>query len=105
MEHIDVINKIIEAEHNAQNIANEARRHRDALPEAVEEENRKLREAYFSRADQRIALVQEQEDKIADEQLALLEVKLASELASLEAMYERRREGWALRLFEMVITL
>ena len=105
MEHIDVINKIIEAEHNAQNIANEAHGHRDALPEVIEEENRKLREWYFSRADQRIALVSEQEDKIAEEQLALLGQNLASELAALEATCESRREVWADRLYEMVIKL
>ena len=54
MEYVDLVNKIVAAEHSAQEIAREVKEKQDSLDADLKLEVGKLREDYFARAKHRI---------------------------------------------------
>lgn len=102
MEHVDLINRIIEAEQEAQRIAGQAREKLNALPQELKEQKEKLRREMYARADKRIAEVSKREEEWADEQIAELDARQKEELSALEKLFEEHRQEWAEKLFSLV---
>ncbi len=103
MEHIEVINAIIEAEHHAQQIAQEAMEQRNELPQQLKEESERLRAKYFAQADKRIEEVDRQETAAADERIAQVERKRQASLESIEQIYSENKDRWIDELFHAII--
>ena len=103
MDHIDIINKIVEAERTAQRIADEARSRLASLDSDLAAERYKMRAQYFERADRRIASVMEREGALADEMIAELDEKLEQELKSVERLAREQNENWVGTIFSMIV--
>lgn len=103
MEHVDLINRIIEAEQEAQLIAGQAREKLNALPQELKEQTEKLRRDMYARADKRIDEMRKREAEWAEEQIAQLNTQQERELAALEQLFEEHRQEWAEKLFSLVI--
>ena len=67
MEYIDLVKRIVAAEHSANELAQEARGKEAALDRDLARERSALRESYLERARRRVAIVEETEAKLAGE--------------------------------------
>ena len=102
MEYIEVLNKIIEAERAARQIAGEAKAERDNLPRDLRAGREEMRSRLMARAERRVRIVREQEDAVADGQLARLENELQNDLLTLESHFRAHRDEMAGKLFGLV---
>lgn len=103
MEHVELINRIIEAENEAQRIAGDARDKLIALPAELQEKTEIVHQEMRRRAENRVEQVRKHEEQWADERVAALNAQLAEELAALERMFAERRQQWADHMLAMVI--
>ncbi|MDP4109780.1 MAG: hypothetical protein Q8878_07125 [Bacillota bacterium] len=103
MEHLDIINRIIEAEQQAQKIAGEAASAKEHLNETISVNREKIHEDYMSRADRRIEIVRNSEKETTDEAIAKLDELLKQKLATVESTYTQNRERWIDTLFGSVV--
>ncbi|MDR3207936.1 MAG: hypothetical protein LBT60_06345 [Oscillospiraceae bacterium] len=103
MEYMEVLNKIIEAEQLAQQIAGEARAQRDNLPNDLRARAEELRENFLARAEHRVQAVRDQEAALTLQQAEQLDAALRDDLARLELFFKDRHEDMAARLFGLVV--
>jgi vacuolar-type H+-ATPase subunit H len=103
MEHIDLINRIIEAEYAAQTIADKARDQLNALPDELKEKSQDLRDGLFERANNRIEKVREEESRITAQAIAKDKEENEKSLVAMVALYEEHKTDWSNKLFELVI--
>lgn len=103
MEYIDLVSRIIAAEHSAKEIAQEAAVQESSLEEDLTRDESELRESYFARANRRIAVVEETESQAADEFVALWDKKLTDAMAAVETSYTKNKEAWVDTLFSMIV--
>jgi len=103
MEHIEIINRIIESEHQAQNILSHAQVRREESADKLREELDEMHKGYRTRAETRIQKVAEQEKRAAVEQIAQLEAQLAADLDRFEEIFANERKAWLDRLFAAVV--
>ena len=103
MEHLDIINRIIEAEREAQKIADEAASAKKHLNETITVDKNKIRNDYISRAKRRIELVRENEKTACDEAIAQIDIHLKQKLEMVETTYSQSRERWVAELFQTIV--
>lgn len=103
MKHVDVINKIIEVEHQAQQLADQAMDKRDHLEEDLRESTESLRRGYMEQAQRRIDLRREQEEKQTAEKIEALSIVHKMEKENMEKLYREHREKWTQVLFDKII--
>jgi len=103
LEHLDIINRIIEAEQEAQKIADEAAGRKKHLNETISGDRDKIRDDYMSHAKRRIDIVRESERTACDEAIAQIEEHLKQKLEMVETTYQKNRERWISELFQSVI--
>ena len=103
MEYVELVNKIIEAEHSAREIAQEAQEKEASLDQDLARDTQRLREDYFARADRRIQMVEQAEERSAQESMARSDQKLSEALASVESAYRRNRDRWVEILFRRIV--
>ena len=102
MEHIDVINRIIEAEHRALAVVGEAQAQRERLPDIIAEAAERLRGEYLARADNEINAFRAAEDARADAVIDKTNAEHTVKMNELEALFLSRRDAWAERVFKTV---
>ena len=102
---IDVINNIIEAEHKALAVVGEALRKKEALPETVAEETRRLRKKYADKADKKIAEFRDAENKKTEAELKKIDLAYAEKFRELDDQYKKMRGQWVKRLYDRAIRL
>lgn len=100
---IELINKIIEAEQNARKLAEEAYEKRDTMRSELSTSREDLRREYFARAEARIQKVREQNKVIAGEQVAVLDETFTHDLERIEMAFKENQDEWADKLFGMII--
>ena len=103
MGHVDVINRIIEAEQRARQIASEAREKQNNLSVDLQNEEKNMRETYRLRAVRRIEKVAEREKALLQEQMDAMEKHFEEELSKMEKHYAENRDAWAEKLFLMIV--
>jgi vacuolar-type H+-ATPase subunit H len=103
MEYMELLNKIIEAEQLAQKIASEAKAKRDSLPDDLRAQTEALRKQYLDRAEHRVQAVADQEEKLADEQIALLEEALKADLSQVDRYFTTNHNDMVKNLFQLVV--
>ena len=103
MEYVELVNKIIEAEHSAREIAQEAQEKEASLEQDLARDTQRLREDYFARADRRIQMVREAEERSAQESMARSDKKLSDALTAVESSYRRNRDRWVEMLFCRIV--
>lgn len=102
MEYIDLVKRIVAAEHSANELAQEAREKEAALDRDLARERSALRESYLERARRRVAIVEETEAKLADESADAIDRRLDRAMQALELAYETHRDEWVEALFSRV---
>lgn len=103
MKHVEVINKIIEAEQLAQQMAGEARDKQLHLEEDLQESAQSMRKNYQAEAQKRIDVVREREDMQTREKIDALTVVHKLEMDNMEQLYQKNRDAWATELFNRII--
>lgn len=103
LENIDIINKIIEVEHEAQRIANEAESNRAHLDERIKQETENLRLSYEQCAEKRIQMVRESEHEAANEQIRKIDDQLREKMHEVETTFASNRKRWIDDLFATVV--
>lgn len=103
MEYMELLNKIMDAERRAQQIAAEAKAKRDSLPDDLRAERKKLRDEYLARAERRVQAVAAQEELLANEQIEQLDRALAEDIWRVDAFFFERHDEMVTRLFDLVV--
>ena len=103
MEHINILNRIIEAEHKAQEIANEAKKKREDLPSNLKVEREKMLSSYMERAEKRLKAVRDQEEIIAAERIGELDAQLAADIENFKKLTDTKHNEWVSKLFESIV--
>ena len=91
MEYIDLVNRIISAEHSASALAQEAREKQASL------------DADLERAQRRISIVEETEAQLAAESMAAVDARLSHAMEALEGAYRAHQQEWVDALFARVV--
>ena len=99
MEYVDLVNKIVAAEHSAQEIAREVKEKQDSLDADLKLEVGKLREDYFARIDE----VEKTEAAAAEEDMARWDKKRDQALAEVERAYAEHKDQWVELLFSRIV--
>lgn len=103
MEYVDLVNKIVSAEHSAQDIAKEVLERQESLDADLKRDVSRMREDYFARAQHRIREVEEAEKAAATEDIARWDRKGEAAMAEVEASYARDRDHWVETLFRKIV--
>ncbi|MDR0469968.1 MAG: hypothetical protein LBH09_08350 [Peptococcaceae bacterium] len=103
MEHIDVINQILEADDKAKAATEGAKSERDHLREDIERERVRLREEYMRRAQERVDAEAARERAASEKMVAELDEKLLRDLEMVDQRLADHREALAERVFAMVV--
>lgn len=103
MEYMELLNKIIEAERTAQQIASEAKALRDNLPNDLRTKREELHASYLGRAEHRVQAVRDQEAALAEQQIKQLDKALAHDLQQVEAYFSDHHDEMVTRLFALVV--
>ncbi len=103
MEYNDIINRIVEAENTAQQMSKQAKDKRAVLEDDLKTEREKIHTAYFERAQRRLDVVAEQEEKLSSETIAALDLQLAHDLQAVDELYEKNHVEWVDKLFSRIV--
>lgn len=103
LKYVDIINRIVETEHENQKKTQEVLQQRKTLQEELREEQNQLKAYYSARAQKRIGIVREQENQMADEQIALLKEQRKKDMERIESLYKTHRQEWIDKVFQQVI--
>lgn len=103
MEYVNLVNKIIEAEHAAQEIAREVKEKSQTLDSDLAQSVAELREQYFARAKRYVEEVQKAETASADADMAAWDKKREAAMSEVESAYHNNREKWVDILFSQII--
>lgn len=99
----EILHEIVEAEHKAQEIYNEALRRKEGFSAYLEAKREKLRKAYFQKAEEAVAKAQKELEASADQKIAELDRKLESDLDSARRTFAANRERYVAQIFNMVV--
>ena len=103
MEHISVLNKIIEADKNARARADEAGAKREHLDEDLAREREWLRKELMDAARKRAATALANEKERSDNLLADLDDQRRREFSEIDHRLSSRREELAAKIFALVV--
>ena len=103
MEYGRLIERIVEAEQQAQAMVHAEEETLAKLPQALEEENRRVMEDYLARAKRRIDQTEESERVAADGEIAGLKLGLAADLAAVEQRFVQRQESYRRSILAQVL--
>ena len=103
LDRIHVLNRIIEAENNAQALAGEALQKREHLSESLAKECEALREDYMRRANERVKSEIAMENANAEKIIAGLEARLIDDLSDVDRKLTARRGELAAMIFSMIL--
>ena len=103
MEYLDIINRIIEAEQRATQVAQQANDAYAKAIDGIEVEIEQLKEQYQTRAQRRVGIAQEQEDTFTAEIIADLEQKKQQRLAVMQSDFEKNRQDYVNLLFHRIV--
>lgn len=103
MEYVDLVNKIVTAEHNAQSIAREATEKQESLDADLNRDVEQFRADSFDRAKRRVELVDKTERAAAEEDSKAWDRRLEKAMSVVESAYAKGKEPWVEQLFRKVI--
>lgn len=103
MEYMDMVSKIIAAEHAATELVEEGKTRAETLRDGLDSARSDMRERYLERARHRLELVRETEERAATESVARLDTRLHDAMAEVEAAYHKNKDSWVDTLFTMIV--
>lgn len=103
MEYMDMVSKIVAAEHTATELVQEGKAREEHLKGDLDHQVADMRERYLERARHRLGLVAETEEAAACESIASLDRKFQTSMEQVEDAYAKNRDGWVDTLFTMIV--
>ena len=103
MEHINVINQILAADHKAKAIAESAIAEQNRLHEDIDREREKLQDAYMEHARGQVEAAAARERAMSDRMIAELDEKLHRDLERVDRQLVDRRAELAEKMFSMIV--
>lgn len=103
MEYVNLVSKIIAAEHRAQAIARAATEKQESLDADLQRDVARLRSDYFERAQRKIKLVEEVERSAAKKDMAAWDQRLENAMGQVEAAYSKGKDSWVDLLFHRIV--
>ena len=103
MEHINILNRIIEADKNAQTLAAGAAAKRGHLEEDIAREREWLRRDHMDRAQKQAAAGLAREKKRSGAMITELDEKLRRDIAAVDRRLAGSRGEFAAKVFAMVL--
>jgi len=99
----DIIKKIIEIDHMAQKMTDDALALKGEAESSIEQNKKELREKYIQRAKKRIDVTAETEKKFLDEALEEIKTKYDGVALVLNEDYDKNHARWAREIYKRVI--
>ena len=103
MRHSDMINSIVEAEHHAREITDNAEEKRRHLDEEVAQVVCQMEKEYEEKAKLRIEQAKREEEALRQRSLAELEGRLQSAMDDLEKKSQIQHDAWVDALFSHIV--
>lgn len=103
MEYMDMVSKIVAAEHAATELVQEGKTREDNLKADLDHQVTDMRDRYLDRARHRLTLVAETEEQAAQESIERLDKRFETAMAEVESAYEKNKEQWVDTLFTMIV--
>ncbi len=103
MEHVNLINRIIEAENKARQISDEAHQKLQTLSIDLKEECAGIRHEYLERAEHRIAMVRRKENELANEKITEIDRQFQEDLKLLDKTFSDHGDEWVDKLFHLIV--
>lgn len=99
----DLVSKIIEIEHDAQEYLKSAQKETEQIESSVEEKTKKLEQDITDRARARCEKIKQEKDLEADNRIKKIMDKTDSQLKELEHKFEANKQEWINTVFESII--
>jgi hypothetical protein len=99
----DIIKKIIEIDHMAQKMTEDALALKNQAQSSIENDKKALREQYIQRARKRIDVTAVTEEKFLEESLVEINARYSTVAAKLNDNYEANHVRWADEIYKRVI--
>ena len=103
MKHTELINTIIEAEHQAQSLTAEAKQKKIHLREDLQNSAEDIRRKYSDQADKRIREVQAREDEMTDRAILSVNETHRAVMDAMEKRYAKNRSMWIEKIYGIII--
>lgn len=103
MKHVELINRIIEVEHEARQLAEEARAKKEHLAEDLRSDAKAMRDNYFEQARSRIKKVHDRENSATDVRIEALRELNRQQSEDMERLFSENKLEWVDKLFGMVV--
>lgn len=103
MEYTQLIHRILDAEHSAQEIAGEVKKREAHMEEELEQESVQLREALQARVHERLSAISKEAAAARDASIQAQDRRKADVLARIERAYRRYGDNWVDTLFRRVV--
>lgn len=99
----DIIKKIVEIDRMAQKMTSEALELKTQAEESVEKDKKALREQYIQRAQRRIGITADTEEKFLRQSLDEIAKKYDEATANLQTKFNGEHEKWVSEIYTRVI--
>lgn len=99
----DIIKKIIEIDHTAQKMTDDALTLKSEAESSIEKDKKALREQYIARAKKRIDITAKTEEKFLEEALDDINRKYSAAASKLSSKYDSSHSQWAEEIYKRVI--
>ena len=103
MNQTDLIQKIMEADRQAEAISQDAKFAADHLDENIEKEIQAMEETYKREAEEQLAALKRAQEEQAAVRLQALDQKLETTLGQVEALYRAKKEEWVDSIVERIV--
>jgi len=103
VKHTELINTIIEAEHQAQSLTAEAKQKKLRLREDLKTSAEEIRRKYSDQADKHIREVQAREDELTDSAILSVNEAHHSVMDAMEKRYAKNRNAWTEKIYSIII--
>ena len=103
MNQTDLIQKIIAAEHQANQMTEEVKEKSEHIDASVEAESESLRKNYLDNAERYLARLEKSEQEKSAVRLKELDERLETKLKQVDVIYEARKDLWVQTIFERII--
>lgn len=99
----DIIKKIIEIDHMAQKMTDDALALKSEAEKSIEDDKKTLREKYIQRARKRIEVTSAMEEKFLEESLEDINKRYSAVASKLNDTYSENHGNWAGEIYKRVI--
>lgn len=99
----NVINQILEIDKQAKELLEQANQQCHTIKAKANEESELIQCNYMNRVSHRVEIIEQTEQKLADEKMASIEVKRQSVFQALDMAYTRDHEKWEQEIYARVL--